>query len=65
MTVATQSSRLHELLVGVETVVFDVVGTLLEPAPSVSVAYKNSAEKFGCTVPVGEISQRFSIARER
>ncbi len=65
MTVATQSSRLHELLVGVETVVFDVVGTLLEPAPSVSVAYKNSAEKFGCTVPVGEISQRFSIAWER
>jgi putative hydrolase of the HAD superfamily len=65
MTVATQSSRLHELLVGVETVVFDVVGTLLEPAPSVSVAYKNSAEKFGCTVPAGEISQRFSIAWER
>ncbi len=65
MTVATQSNRLHELLVGVETVVFDVVGTLLEPAPSVSVAYKNSAEKFGCTVPVGEISQRFSIAWER
>jgi len=65
MTVATQSNRLHELLVGVETVVFDVVGTLLEPAPSVSVAYKNSAEKFGCTVPVGEISQRFSVAWER
>ena len=65
MTVATQSSLLHELLVGVDTVVFDVVGTLLEPAPSVSEAYKESAEKFGCSLPVGEIAQRFSIAWER
>ena len=65
MTVATQSSLLHELLVGVDTVVFDVVGTLLEPAPSVSEAYKECAEKFGCSLPVGEIAQRFSIAWER
>ena len=65
MTVATQSSLLHEILAGVDTVVFDVVGTLLEPAPSVSEAYKKSAEKFGVSVPVGEIAQRFSIAWER
>ena len=59
MTVATQSSLLHEILAGVDTVVFDVVGTLLEPAPSVSEAYKKSAEKFGCSMSVGEIAQRF------
>ncbi len=65
MTAATQTSPLHELLVGVDTVVFDVVGTLLEPAPSVSEAYKNSAAKCGLSLSAGEISQRFSVAWEK
>ena len=65
MTAATQTSPLHELLVGVDTVVFDVVGTLLEPAPSVSEAYKNSSEKFGVTLPSSEIAKRFAIAWEK
>jgi putative hydrolase of the HAD superfamily len=65
MTAATQSSPLHELLVGVDTVVFDVVGTLLEPAPSVSEAYKNSAAKCGLSLSAREISQRFSVAWEK
>ena len=65
MTTATQTSPLHELLVGVDTVVFDVVGTLLEPAPSVSEAYKNSAAKCGLSLSAGEISQRFSVAWEK
>ncbi|MEO2000207.1 MAG: HAD family hydrolase [Pirellulales bacterium] len=65
MTAATQSSPLHELLVGVDTVVFDVVGTLLEPVPSVSEAYKNSAAKCGLSVSAREISQRFSVAWEK
>ena len=65
MTAATQSSPLHEVLIGVDTVVFDVVGTLLEPAPSVSEAYKNSAAKCGLSVSAREISQRFSVAWEK
>lgn len=65
MSVATQSSLLHELLVGVDTVVFDVVGTLLEPAPSVSEAYKNSAARCGLSLSAREISQRFSVAWEK
>lgn len=65
MTAATQSSPLHEMLVGVDTVVFDVVGTLLEPAPSVSEAYKNSAAKCGLSLSAREISQRFSVAWEK
>ena len=65
MTAATQSSPLHELLVGVDTVVFDVVGTLLEPAPSVSEAYKNSAAKCGLSLSAREISHRFSVAWEK
>ena len=65
MTAATQSSPLHELLVGVDTVVFDVVGTLLEPTPSVSEAYKNSAAKCGLSLSAREISRRFSVAWEK
>ena len=65
MTAATQSSPLHELLIGVDTVVFDVVGTLLEPAPSVSEAYKNSAAKCGLSLSAREISRRFSVAWEK
>ncbi len=65
MTVAIRPSLPHELVTGVDTVVFDVVGTLLEPAPSVSEAYKNSAEKFGYLLPARKIGQRFAIAWEK
>ncbi|MDG1991923.1 MAG: HAD-IA family hydrolase [Pirellulales bacterium] len=65
MTVAIPPSLPHDLVTGVDTVVFDVVGTLLEPAPSVSEAYKNSSEKFGVTLSSSEISKRFSVAWEK
>jgi putative hydrolase of the HAD superfamily len=65
MTVAISPSLPHDLFTSVDTVVFDVVGTLLEPAPSVSEAYKKSSEKFGVTLSSSEIAKRFSIAWER
>ncbi len=65
MTVAIRSSLPQDLFTGVDTVVFDVVGTLLAPAPSVSEAYKNSAAKCGLSVSAREISRRFSSAWER
>ncbi|MDO7683445.1 MAG: HAD family hydrolase [Pirellulales bacterium] len=65
MTVANPPSHRLGLFTGVDTVVFDVVGTLLEPTPSVSEAYKNSSEKFGVTLSPSEISKRFSIAWEK
>jgi len=65
MAVAIFPSLPHNLFTGVDTVVFDVVGTLLEPAPSVSEAYKKSSEKFGVTLSSSEIAKRFSIAWEK
>ena len=66
MTVAIRPSLPHDLVTGVDTVVFDVVGTLLEPAPSVSEAYKNSAEKFGYLLPAREMpSDLLSHGRNR
>ena len=65
MTVAISPSLPHDLFTSVDTVVFDVVGTLLEPAPSVSEAYKKSSEKFGVTLSSSEIAKRFSIAWEK
>ena len=65
MTVAISPSLPHDLFISVDTVVFDVVGTLLEPAPSVSEAYKKSSEKFGVTLSSSEIAKRFAIAWEK
>jgi putative hydrolase of the HAD superfamily len=45
-----------------KTVVFDVVGTLMEPVPSVAVAYQQAAEKQGHIIPVESIRKRFQLA---
>jgi putative hydrolase of the HAD superfamily len=51
--------------VGVSVVVFDVVGTLVEPSPSVAVAYQQVAARHGLTVDTGVIQQRFKAAWRR
>ena len=44
---------------GVGVVVFDVVGTLVEPSPSVAVAYQQAGLRHGLTVDTSIIQQRF------
>lgn len=50
---------------GVGVVVFDVVGTLIEPSPPVAVAYRICAARHGVAVDVAEIQRRFSAAWRR
>jgi putative hydrolase of the HAD superfamily len=50
---------------GVSVVVFDVVGTLVEPSPSVAVAYQQAAARHGLTVDTAVIQQRFKAAWRR
>ena len=50
---------------GVDVVVFDVVGTLVEPSPSVAVAYQQAALRHGLTVDVSTIQQRVKAAWRR
>jgi putative hydrolase of the HAD superfamily len=50
---------------GVAVVVFDVVGTLVEPNPSVAVAYQQAALRHGLTVDATVIQQRFKSAWRR
>ena len=50
---------------GVGVVVFDVVGTLVEPSPSVAVAYQRAALRHGLTVDTSIIQQRFKAAWRR
>ena len=50
---------------GVDVVVFDVVGTLVEPSPSVAVAYQQAALRHGLTVDTSIIQQRFKAAWRR
>ena len=50
---------------GVAVVVFDVVGTLVEPSPSVAVAYQQAAARHGLTVDTALIQQRFKAAWRR
>ena len=50
---------------GVGVVVFDVVGTLVEPSPSVAVAYQQAAMRHGLTVDTAVIQQRFKAAWRR
>jgi putative hydrolase of the HAD superfamily len=49
----------------VGVVVFDVVGTLVEPSPSVAVAYQQAAARHGLTVDAAVIQQRFRAAWRR
>ena len=50
---------------GVGVIVFDVVGTLVEPSPSVAVAYQQAALRHGVTVDATVIQQRFKAAWRR
>ena len=50
---------------GVRAVVFDVVGTLVEPSPSVAVAYQQAGLRHGLTVDTSIIQQRFKAAWRR
>ena len=50
---------------GVGVVVFDVVGTLVEPSPSVAEAYQQAASRHGLTVDTAFIQQRFKAAWRR
>lgn len=50
---------------GVKVVVFDVVGTLVEPSPSVAEAYERAAQSHGVPVVAKQLSPRFSDAWER
>ena len=50
---------------GVGVVVFDVVGTLVEPSPSVAVAYQQAAARHGLVVDAAVIQQRFKKAWRR
>lgn len=50
---------------GVRAVVFDVVGTLVEPHPSVAVAYQAAAMRHGVERDAGEIGRRFREAWRR
>jgi putative hydrolase of the HAD superfamily len=47
---------------GVTTVVFDVVGTLIEPSPPVAEAYRQAAYRQGVLCDVGLVRQRFQSA---
>jgi putative hydrolase of the HAD superfamily len=50
---------------GVRAVVFDVVGTLVEPAPAVAQAYATAARRRGVEMDVDEIQRRFRAAWRR
>ena len=50
---------------GVRVVVFDVVGTLVEPGPSVADAYRGAAARHGVAMDPVEIRRRFATAWRR
>jgi putative hydrolase of the HAD superfamily len=50
---------------GVRVVVFDVVGTLIEPTPTVAEAYRLVAAGHGVVAEVAEIQRRFRAAWRR
>lgn len=50
---------------GVRAAVFDVVGTLVEPAPSVAAAYKAAAARHGVVADLKELETLFAAAWKR
>jgi putative hydrolase of the HAD superfamily len=50
---------------GIDVVVFDVVGTLVEPSPPVALAYQRAAARHGVEGDVAEIQARFRAAWRR
>ena len=65
MPTATLDARTTDLFSGIRTVVFDVVGTLIEPAPSVARAYQIAGRRQGVELAEPEIARRFSQAWAR
>jgi len=49
-------------LAGVRAVLFDAVGTLIRPEPSVAEVYFATGQRFGSRLSVGEIAARFPAA---
>lgn len=49
----------------VEAVLFDAVGTLIEPDPPVAIAYESVGKRFGSALTGAEILQRFRAAFAR
>lgn len=43
-------------------IVFDAVGTLIDPCPSVGAAYQSVGARFGCLDPVESVARRFRTA---
>ena len=46
---------------GVEGIILDAVGTLIEPVPSVARAYAEAASRQGLAVELAEIKRRFGL----
>lgn len=44
---------------GIEGIVLDAVGTLIEPEPSVAIAYAEAAARQGVALDLGEVKRRF------
>src|SRR4051812_29354100 len=44
---------------GIEGIVLDAVGTLIEPSPSVSEAYARAARRQGVAIELAEVKRRF------
>jgi len=65
MPTATLDARTTDMFRGIHTVVFDVVGTLIEPAPSVARAYQIAGRRQGVELAEPEIARRFAQAWAR
>jgi putative hydrolase of the HAD superfamily len=53
------------MISNVQAVLFDAVGTLIEPDPPVAVAYEAAGRRFGSSLSCGEILPRFRAAFAR
>ncbi len=62
MPTATCDPCTPDLFRGVQAVVFDVVGTLIEPSPSVARAYAEAGRRHGLELAEADIRQRFATA---
>jgi len=65
MPPAAVAADIPNLFRGVRTVVFDAVGTLIEPTPRVSRAYAEAGRRYGLELAEDEIARRFARAWAR
>lgn len=59
METAPGGMAIREELRGIQGIVFDAVGTLIKPSPSVSVAYTQAAARQGVVLEPREVGRRF------